>query len=77
MEAQIKEVMEDILGVEPDEIDDSFGSDQAELWDSLNHLRLASALEDSFDIRFTMGEIEYMRSFGKIRETIQGHVAKT
>ena len=77
MEAQIKEVLEDILGVDADKIGETFTSKDAERWDSLNHLRLASALEDAFNIQFTMDEIEYMKSFGEIRETIQRRVAKT
>ena len=73
-EAKLKEILAEILEVDPDRITDSFGPEDAELWDSLNALRLVTAIEQSFEIRLDMAEIAKMASFGAICETVRRHV---
>ena len=42
-----------------------------ESWDSLGHIRLVSAIEESFSVSFTMDEIELLTSTAKIAEVLQ------
>lgn len=39
-------------------------------WDSLTHLQLMSELEDEFEIKFSMGEVQSMANVGELIETI-------
>lgn len=62
--------MAGVLDVDAGEIDDGFRRDDASAWDSMNHLRLISALEEAFGIRFTMKEVGEMESFGDVRQRV-------
>lgn len=70
MDERIKTIMADILELQPDEIQDEFGPDDAATWDSLNNLRMVTALEEEFDIALTMDEIMGMTNFAAIRDAI-------
>lgn len=67
---RIREVMSEILEVSPGSIRDGFQRDDAPGWDSLNHLRLVSALEEAFRIKFTMKEVGEMDRFEAIRRLV-------
>ena len=70
VDSQVREVMAGVLDVEAGDIDDRFRRDDASAWDSMNHLRLISALEEAFGIRFTMKEVGEMESFGDVRQRV-------
>jgi acyl carrier protein len=70
LDGRIREVMADILEVEPGAIRDGFGRDDAPSWDSMNHLRMVSALEEAFGVQFTMKEVGEMGSFDTIRRLV-------
>jgi acyl carrier protein len=40
-------------------------------WDSLGHIRLVSALEETFGVSFSIEEIEAMTSIGRILEALR------
>jgi acyl carrier protein len=73
-EKRIKQIFADILDVKEETITETFGPNDAAMWDSMNNLRLITALEEEFNIRLTMGEIREMDSFGKITEVIGRHL---
>ncbi len=75
MEERIKGIMEDILDVEAGEIGDEFHRDDVDAWDSMNHLRMITALEEAFDIRFTMDEIEEIESYRDLLNAVRRYVA--
>lgn len=52
MEARIKKVLSDVLGVPETEITDDATPDTVESWDSLKHMNLLLALEEEFNIKF-------------------------
>jgi len=70
VDSQVREVMAGVLDVEAEALDDGFRRDDASAWDSMNHLRLISALEEAFGIRFTMKEVGEMESFGDVRQRV-------
>lgn len=71
IEDKIKEIMADILSIDDeDTITDEFGPEDAENWDSLNNLKLITALEEEFKISLTMDRINSMVNFGKIKQII-------
>ena len=69
-ERRIKQVMAEVLEVDPASIQEGFQRDEASSWDSMAHLRLVSALEETFGIRFTMREVGEMERFETIRRLI-------
>jgi acyl carrier protein len=73
-EDKIKQIFADILEVKEDNITETFGPNDVAMWDSMNNLRLITALEEEFNIQLTMGEIREMDSFGKIKEVLGRHL---
>jgi acyl carrier protein len=70
LDRRIREVMAGIFDADPEEIGDGYRRDDASAWDSMNHLRLISALEEAFGIRFTMKEVGEIESFGDVRQRV-------
>jgi acyl carrier protein len=70
MEEKIKMILSGILETAAGEIGDDFGPDRCQNWDSLNNLRLITALEKEFNIKFSWPEISSMTDFSRIREVI-------
>ena len=73
-EEKLKELLCDTFGLDEEDISQDMSNDTVASWDSLNHLRLVSALEQEFDIRLTMEEINSMTSYGKIMEYVGRHL---
>jgi acyl carrier protein len=69
-ERRIKEVMAEVLEIDPATIGEGFQREGAPSWDSMNHLRMVSALEEAFGIRFTMREVGEMERFDTIRRLV-------
>ena len=69
-ERRIREVMAEVLEVDPRTIREGFHRDEAPAWDSMNHLRMVTALEETFGIRFTMKEVGEMERFETIRRLV-------
>jgi acyl carrier protein len=70
LEDRIREVMGGVLDLDPDLIGAEFGRDDTPVWDSLNHLRLITALEEAFGIRFDMREVSRMERFESIQRAV-------
>lgn len=70
VEEKIKETIAEILEVEEDSITDDFSPDSTDNWDSLNNLKMITALEENFNISLTMEEISSMVNFGKIKDVV-------
>ena len=57
MEDKIKEVISNIFGTPLNEINGQSSPDTIENWDSINHMKLITALEEEFDVEFTDEQI--------------------
>jgi acyl carrier protein len=66
----LKRVFEDVFAENAFDFSDSLSRETLEAWDSLGHIRLISATEEAFDIRFTIEEIEKLTSVGQMLERI-------
>jgi acyl carrier protein len=73
-DTRIKQVMAEVLDIDPMLIDDNYSREETSTWDSLNHLRLITALEEALGVKFTMQEVEEMRCYGQIRERVAAHL---
>lgn len=41
-------------------------------WDSLNHVRIITAVEDVFQVRFRTSEIVHLRNVGQLQALLDG-----
>lgn len=51
-------------------------ADTVEDWDSLAHIILISAIEQEFEIKFALGELEAMKNVGDMVELMQTKLSK-
>jgi acyl carrier protein len=73
MDNQLKAILGTVFDLPVEEIDDQTSPGNVGLWDSLNHLRLATEIEKVFRIRLTQKEIREMVTYAKIREIVNDH----
>lgn len=67
----VAEIFAELLGLDAADVRDDLTPEQVPLWDSLNHLRLVTALEEALEIRLSMADIEsMMHSVGQLRAII-------
>jgi len=52
-------------------IDENSSPETVEAWDSLASMRLVEAIEDSFGVKLTTGEIMKMNKVGIVREVLR------
>jgi acyl carrier protein len=69
-DTRLREILSDILDIDPIQIADDFSRDDSSGWDSMAHLRLITAIEQAFGIKFTMKEIEEIRTYGDLRARV-------
>ena len=70
MDDRLVEILNDVYDLEPEEISDAMTPDDVSLWDSLNHLKLITAVEQTFDIQFSMDTVQGIDSIGKLQAPI-------
>ena len=68
----VRQVMADVLDLDPAAITDATSVENTPRWDSANHIQLVLALEEEFSISFDVAELESMVSFGAVMRTLQG-----
>ena len=59
---QVRQIAADVFNVPLAEVTPEFSPDTCDNWDSLRHVNLVLALEQSFSVEFTPEEIEQMLS---------------
>lgn len=59
-----------VFGAKTDELNDNYGKETVEEWDSVHQLGLMTELEDAFDIMFDPEDIMDMTSYAKGKELL-------
>jgi acyl carrier protein len=72
---KLAEVMADILEVQAGELSRETVRDGHPTWDSFNHLRLMTAIEEEFGVQFSMDEIESIETAGQLDDLLSGYLA--
>jgi len=67
---KLVEILEDIFDLEPQEISDDLTHEDVPLWDSLNHLKLITAVEQAYGIQFAMADVQSIDSIATLRTAI-------
>ena len=71
MNAKLVEIVAELFDLEAAAVHEALTPEDVELWDSMNHLRLVSAVEEEFRIKLSMQEIESIRSLAVLRALIE------
>ncbi len=74
-EEKLIEVIADTFDIDEEDVKPGLDNQTLATWDSLNHLRLVTALEQAFGVSLSMEEINSMHSYEKIVEYIGKHTA--
>jgi acyl carrier protein len=64
--AAVRRVFDEVFENESFEFSDRLDRESLKAWDSLGHIRLIGALEETFGQRFTIDEIESFTSVARI-----------
>ena len=60
----------EVFGVDASALNDNFGKETVDEWDSVHQLNIISLLEEAFDIMFDPEDIMEMTSYGKGKELL-------
>ena len=60
----------EVFGAKVEDLNDNYGKDTVEEWDSVHQLSLIAQLEDAFDIMFDPEDIMEMTSYAKGKELL-------
>lgn len=70
MQARVRQVVSDVLGVPPGSLTPDSSPATIESWDSVQHLSLVMALEQELGVQFQPEEIDKLRSVGAIEALV-------
>ena len=77
MADSVREIIAEVLEVEEHFVVDQLGPDTDGSWDSLNHLRIITAVQQEFGVEFSLEEIQGIRSVGALRELLDETLSKS
>lgn len=69
-------VFQEVFDDETIHVNDETISDDIEDWDSLEHINLVVAVEETFSIKFNMGEVNEMKNVGEMVDKILAKVSE-
>lgn len=71
---KINEICRDVFEEDDLVVTDVTTAEDVEGWDSLTHLTLISEIENEFDVKFTMGEIQKSKNVGELVDALIRHL---
>lgn len=71
MNTKLIGITAEIFFLDEDEVKPELTPDDIAMWDSLNHLRLITAVEVEFKINFSMSDIQSIDSISKLNELVE------
>jgi len=73
MNTKLAEIVAEIFFLDEDEVKPELTPDDVDLWDSLNHLRLVTAVEEAFSMQLSMSDIESIDSISKLNTLVEAN----
>ena len=67
---KLKQIVANILEIDPAQLTDASNAQNTPRWDSLRHIEVIFAVESAFHVRFTMPEITSLKNLGDIRKLL-------
>lgn len=71
MNEQLRALISDTLGISAQAVNSALRREDEDSWDSLNHLRLVTAIEQAFGVRFSMDDIQSANSVGDLVKVLE------
>jgi acyl carrier protein len=71
MEDQLRTLISQVLGIDPDKVQPQLRRAETGNWDSLTHLRLMAILEAHFGVTLGMDDIARLQTPAEIQEAIE------
>ena len=71
MSPEFNDTVAEVLHLGPDAVKAELTPDDVEKWDSLNHLRLITAIENRFQIRLSMSQIQSIQCLGDLHGYVE------
>lgn len=68
---KLQEIFADVFGDDDLEITEDTTAEDIEDWDSLTHITLINAVEDEFDMKFSMKQVIGMKNVGEMVDIIE------
>lgn len=75
MDSRLQALIAEILDVPPSQIAADMRRRETETWDSMNHLRLITAVETAFAVRLTMDQIAHIESPRQLEQILRSRGA--
>ena len=73
MNEKLTELVSELFDIDPSVVSDELTPEDVDQWDSLNHLRLVTAVEQEFEIKLSTSDIESITSLAVLRALIEQH----
>ena len=70
MSERLGKIAAEVFGLRAEEIELAMTPEDIEKWDSLNHLRLITAVESEFNIRLNMSQIQGIGCLGDLQSYV-------
>lgn len=67
---RLNTVFQDVFNDENLKVNDATTAKDVEAWDSLKHITLLAAIEDEFEVEFSMGQTVSMKNVGEMVDYI-------
>lgn len=71
---KLNEIFRDEFDDESIQVTESTTANDIDGWDSLAHISLLAAIEDEFNIKFTMGEVTGMKNVGEMTDIVLSRI---
>lgn len=71
--SKVNSIVAEVLGIPSEQVTGDLTPDAIATWDSLNHLRMITQLEQELEIKLTMSEIQEITSVDALHRVIAVH----
>lgn len=70
MDQELRGIVAEVFDMDPDQVTRDLTPESVDLWDSMNHLRLITEVEDRLRVQFAMAEIQEIDSIGALQDLV-------
>ena len=70
---KVNEIFREVFEDDTIAVQDSTTAADIEDWDSYEHISLINAIEQEFNMKFTMGQVVGMKNVGEMIDILTGH----
>ena len=71
LDAQLREIVQDVLGDDELELHEQTTADDVEGWDSLAHINIMVAVEGAYGVTLTSDQLSSFRNLGELQDFLR------